>query len=257
MSSNSSRRSKEASVPISVVLVAIGSLILVAVFAIWILIPSKMPRPLYAIVGPYLPGGVMPTADAPVSSQRNLLPETPQRLPSVASAAEAPRYRPSPVGLPVRIRIPTLNVDGPITEVSLRAVESDGETHYQWQVPSGYKAGWHENSARLGKPGNTVLNGHHNIYGEIFRDLVTLEEGDQIILHDATQKTFVYEVTETELFEEQGQPLSVRLENAKWIEPTEDERVTLVTCWPYTDNTHRVVIVARPVNRADPEGVSK
>jgi len=38
----------------------------------------------------------------------------------------------------------------------------------------------------------------------------------------------------------------VRQENARWIAPTDDERLTLVTCWPYTNNTHRVVVVAKP-----------
>lgn len=26
-----------------------------------------------------------------------------------------------------------------------------------------------------------------------------------------------------------------------------DERLTFVTCWPYTNNTHRVIVVAEPV----------
>jgi sortase A len=129
-------------------------------------------------------------------------------------------------------------------------LEIGGQTYYQWQVPNAYEAGWHSNSARLGEVGNTVLNGHHNIHGEIFRHLVELKEGDKIILYDA-DNSFVYLVTETEIMEEQGQPLSVRVKNAQWIEPTEDERITIVTCWPYTDNTHRLVVVARPATETD------
>jgi sortase A len=41
--------------------------------------------------------------------------------------------------------------------------------------------------------------------------------------------------------------MEVRIANAKWIQPTSDERLTLVTCWPYTNNTHRLIIVARPL----------
>jgi sortase A len=37
-----------------------------------------------------------------------------------------------------------------------------------------------------------------------------------------------------------------RLENARWIGPFPDERLTLVTCWPYTNNTHRVIVIAKP-----------
>jgi len=56
-----------------------------------------------------------------------------------------------------------------------------------------------------------------------------------------------YEVTERKLLLERGQPLAVRIENAQWIMPTEDTRLTLVTCWPPTDNSHRLVVIARPV----------
>ncbi len=46
---------------------------------------------------------------------------------------------------------------------------------------------------------------------------------------------------------DRGQPDEVRRENARWIQPTEDERITLTTCWPYTSNTHRLIIVAKPL----------
>ena len=32
------------------------------------------------------------------------------------------------------------------------------------------------------------------------------------------------------------------------LAPTDDVRVTLVTCWPYTNNTHRVIVVAKPAS---------
>ena len=38
-----------------------------------------------------------------------------------------------------------------------------------------------------------------------------------------------------------------RVENAGWVLPTDDERLTLITCWPYESNTHRLVLVAKPV----------
>jgi sortase A len=37
-------------------------------------------------------------------------------------------------------------------------------------------------------------------------------------------------------------------ENARWIAPTSDERLTLVSCWPRNDNTHRIIVVARPAS---------
>jgi hypothetical protein len=40
--------------------------------------------------------------------------------------------------------------------------------------------------------------------------------------------------------------LEIRLDNGRWILPTEDERLTLVTCWPEDSNSHRLIIVAVP-----------
>jgi len=45
---------------------------------------------------------------------------------------------------------------------------------------------------------------------------------------------------------ERNEPVDTRLQNARWILPSADERLTLLTCWPYTTNTHRLIIVAIP-----------
>lgn len=49
---------------------------------------------------------------------------------------------------------------------------------------------------------------------------------------------------------ERDADLQTRLENARWIQPSQDERLTLVTCWPANSNTHRLIIVARPVGQS-------
>ncbi len=174
-----------------------------------------------------------------------------QNLPSEASMAAAPTsLRQEVVGQPQRLVIPSLGVDAPVRDVGLSAAfdSSQGsDIFYQWQVPQSYAAGWHHTSAPLGQPGNTVLNGHQNVYGEVFRDLEDLAVGAGIILYDGEQ-SYLYEVVTREILPEQGQPTAVREANARWIQPTADERLTLITCWPYTSNSHRLVIVARPVN---------
>ena len=38
----------------------------------------------------------------------------------------------------------------------------------------------------------------------------------------------------------------MREENGRWIQPSDDERLTLVTCWPADSNTHRLILVAVP-----------
>ena len=107
-----------------------------------------------------------------------------------------------------------------------------------------YAAGWHETSAPLRMVGNTVLNGHNTTNGEVFRDLYTLEVGDTITVY-AGDTPHDYSVTERLLLPEAGQPLEVRLENARYAMPTDDERLTLVTCHPYGSLRYRLVVVAQ------------
>jgi sortase A len=53
------------------------------------------------------------------------------------------------------------------------------------------------------------------------------------------------------ILKELGEPIEVRYQNARWILPSLDERLTLVTCWPKTGNTHRLIIVAFPTDLVD------
>jgi sortase A len=145
--------------------------------------------------------------------------------------------------------IPRLNLDVPIEPVGLIA-SAVAPGVYEWAVPDYKAAGWLNTSAPLGVAGNTVLDGHHNIAGEVFRDLWTLQAGDEISLGRAGDLQ-VYEVAEVLILPERDQPLSVRLENARYIQPSTDERVTLVTCWPYNDNSHRAVVIAHPRQQTD------
>jgi sortase A len=203
--------------------------------------PSTLPEPLIPEQAP-----IQATEGTPI-----LLPETPLetgQLPSFAAVSDAPTsYNSAIPGQPVRLIIPTLNMDTAVHRIGLQAFFEAGTRYFQWAVPSGFAAGWHETSAPPGQPGNTVLNGHNNIYGEVFRDLVDLELGDQITLYNDSGEIYSYEVQQKEVLEENGQPISVRIENARWIESTEDERLTLVSCWPYATNAYRIIVIARPV----------
>ncbi len=128
----------------------------------------------------------------------------------------------------------------------------NGTDQAVWSVPAEGAAGWHEGTASLGLPGNTVLNGHNTAQGEVFRDLYRLEPGDRIILYSG-QVPFTYDVAEKLILPEAGQPLEVRIANAQYVQPTGDERVTLVTCHPYDSLRYRLVIIARPTEQALPQ----
>jgi LPXTG-site transpeptidase (sortase) family protein len=254
--SGQKENSDEARVPLSVVFISIGMMIVLTVAAIWLLMPSTMPTPVYNALRPIIPETITIPTPASVAVVPTLTPQPetavllPETLPdseaaNMVSMEEALAQEPL-TGSPSRIMIPAIDLDAPVERIGVEPVVQGGQTYYQWLVPDNYAAGWHENSARLGQPGNTVLNGHHNVYGEVFKDLVDLEEGDELIMFDENEE-YTYRITVKEILPERGQPIDVRLENAQWIAPTEDERITLVTCWPYTDNSHRLVVVAEPI----------
>ncbi|RME74027.1 MAG: sortase, partial [Chloroflexi bacterium] len=129
--------------------------------------------------------------------------------------------------------------------VGWKQVEQNGQLVNVWEVAD-YAAGWHKNSSLPGQGGNIVLSGHNNIKGEVFRYVVNLEPGDTVSLFDQEGRQFDYIVADKFILKDKGEPEEVRRANARWIGPFNEERVTLVTCWPYNNNTHRVIVIARP-----------
>ena len=169
------------------------------------------------------------------------LPATPRatRTPIVP----APTAQPDPADrIPRRIIIPAIELDAPIETVGWHVINGVSA----WDVPDRFAAGWLKTSAGLGQSGNTVLDGHHNIAGEVFRRLVDLKLGDEIDVFTSGEM-FAYKVTTRQVLKERAAPYELRVKNAQWIMPTDDERLTLVTCWPYITNSHRLIIVAKPV----------
>ena len=202
------------------------------------LTPTAMPPTLTAEVSP-TPGAISPT---PTATSSPTLPPTLQLSSVQASTPTATPSGPPPASAPPdRIVIPVIGLDAPVVPVGWAV--TDGVAIWD---SADHAAGWHQGSTYPGHVGNTVLSGHHNIKGKVFRYLIDLEPDDEVFLY-VGDTAYHYVVTEKHLFEEKGKPEEVRRANAQWIAPTDDERVTLVTCWPYTSNTHRLIIVARPV----------
>ncbi|MEN6480939.1 MAG: sortase [Anaerolineaceae bacterium] len=148
---------------------------------------------------------------------------------------------------PTRIVIPTIELDAPIVEALSQQIKVNDKVFDQWLAPNDFAAGWQTNSATLGKKGNSVINGHHNIDGKVFEKLVDLNEGETIQLFSG-DKEFDYVITNKMILKELNVDLETRLNNATWLMPSNDERITLVTCWPSYSNTHRLIIVAVPAN---------
>ena len=160
-----------------------------------------------------LPGGHEPpvAGKEPVPAQyRHLVaPEVPVPIPT-----------PGPEQ-PTRIVIPAINVDA-------RVVEGDA-----WeQLKRG--AGHHIGTANPGERGNCVISAHDDIYGEIFRDLNDLQLEDEIVVYAGAQP-YRYKVVAKRIIE----PTQVEV-----MDPTPDPVLTLITCYPYRIDTHRIIIIA-------------
>jgi sortase A len=122
----------------------------------------------------------------------------------------------------VRIRIARINVDSAV-------VEGDN-----WQALQ-LGVGHHIGSANPGERGNMVLSGHNDVYGEVFRHLDKLQRGDPVIVNTMTRE-YTYIV----------QGWQIVRPDAVWVlEARGNERwLTLISCYPYQIDTHRIVVFA-------------
>jgi sortase A len=125
-----------------------------------------------------------------------------------------------------RIVISAIGVDAPV-------VEGDG-----WEELK-MGAGHHIGSANPGERGNMVISGHDDVYGEIFRYLEDLKIGDEVIVYTG-DTPYTYVVAARRIVE----PTEVSL-----LEPTPNATVTLITCYPYLIDTHRLVVIAELANQ--------
>ncbi len=120
-----------------------------------------------------------------------------------------------------QIQIPSIGLSAPV-------VMGDG-----WeQLKKG--VGQHLGTANPGETGNVVLSAHNDIFGELFRDLDKLKEGDTVTL-TTQDRSFTYVVTGTQIVE----PTRVDL-----MAPTPEETLTLISCYPYRIDTQRIVVTA-------------
>ncbi len=180
----------------------------------------ETPTPTPVIMAVVLPGGHTPP-DAYGNTRPNEA-EIPEHLrPIYQSLASLPIPTPGPQQA-IRIQIPAIGVDAPV-------VQGDG-----WeQLKKG--VGQHIPSANPGENGNVVLSGHNDVYGEVFRHLDRLQPGDQVILY-TQQRAYTYIVERTVIVE----PTAVEVMASSGA-PT----LTLISCYPYLIDTHRIVVFAR------------
>ena len=142
------------------------------------------------------------------------------------------------------LSIPAIDLTTDVFARGWQAVkQTDGTVVSKWDDIL-YAAGWHKNSAAPGSKGNIVISGHSNMSGSIFRDLWQLAPGQSIYV-DQGRVRYTYRVTEVTIEPETNASATQRAQNAAYLHQTDDNRLTLITCWPWDDNTHRVFVVAK------------
>jgi sortase A len=181
-------------------------------------LPTPTATPVIGVV-------VLPSGHKPPVNGRQPEPgeagEIPEHLLPILDA-----YVPPPVPTPGpeqarRIQIPAIDLDKPI-------VQGDNWEELKKGV------GQHVGSGLPGEQGNIVLSAHNDIYGEIFRHLDQLAQGDEIVI-STDRNSYTYVVRDLQVVE----PTDV------WVmAPTNHASTTLISCYPYLVNNKRIVIFA-------------
>lgn len=127
--------------------------------------------------------------------------------------------------LPTRLRIPAMVLDSPVHEVHVNMGK--------WEV-SPMEIGHHEGSGNPGQVGNVVLAGHRDINSALFRQLDQLGPGDEIFVSNSLGE-YKYIVTDSYV---------VSPSHTEVMDPTDDKRVTLITCTPIGIDTQRLIVTA-------------
>jgi sortase A len=134
--------------------------------------------------------------------------------------------------------------------VGIKTVRDVGGTRVVWaDAPNA--AAFHQTSAYPGNSGNTVLNGHRDVLGSVFRNLNKLELGDEIVVY-AGDVEYLYYVAETLVVPDAFASARQREENLRLIGYMPEERLTLITCTPIGLATHRLLIIAKPPSATAP-----
>lgn len=223
---------------------------------------QAQPSPLGTPTQPQAPGTLPPTT-VPVKSFITLVAVTPTLPPiNVVTPTATPQVKQNvaPIVNPAkilaaampnatRVVIPSINVDTQILEMGYTFEEVNGETVTNWQIPDN-AVGHMIGSANPGALGNVVLSGHNNIQGAVFRKLYTMQAGDEITLFNTKGVGFKYRVSQSFIVQERGADLAQRLNNAQVLLPSTDARLTLISCWPETDNSNRAIVIAELVGGA-------
>ena len=142
---------------------------------------------------------------------------------------------------PVHIKIPSIGVDATVEQVGKK---DDGSM----ATPSNFEnVGWYKLGSLPGQAGNAVIAGHVNnalTKSGVFEHLSDVKIGDYITVADASGKTLVYVVSETDQYPVSEAPA------ASIFSGTGPSQLVLITCdggWDAATHSYdkRFVVYAR------------
>jgi len=125
------------------------------------------------------------------------------------------------LGSPVRLKIPSINVDAALDYVGLTPQGELG-------VPAGpTNAAWYDRSSRPGEVGNAVIDGHFGWKDNIpavFDDLHKLQAGDGIYIVDDRGATIAFVVRDIQMYDQNAS------EEAVFASNDGKAHLNLITC---------------------------
>jgi LPXTG-site transpeptidase (sortase) family protein len=153
-----------------------------------------------------------------------------------AAATEAPP------GYAVRLAIPAIKLDTPVRQ---GGIVEDARGNPMWETQPFVAVHYGDLTALIGQHSNAVIAGHVVTLneGNVFRFLYQLDIDDRIQVWDDHQRERDYHVVDVKL---------VPPSDTSVMDPTPDERLTLITCGGTFDPvkrefSDRLIVVARPL----------
>jgi LPXTG-site transpeptidase (sortase) family protein len=124
-----------------------------------------------------------------------------------------------------------------IPKIDLSAIVVEGTDHHALKLGPGHLAG----TSSAGAEGNSVITAHRDTF---FRHIVELKKGD-LIMVQRDGKTYTYEVSSQRI---------VKPDDVSVIQPTSDNRLTLITCYPtyyIGPAPERLIVTSKLVGKPD------
>jgi sortase A len=152
---------------------------------------------------------------------------------------------------PIKIDMPRIGIDTSVVPVGWEMIPGkEGRDSSRWKVAE-YAAGHHDGTANPGQIGNVVISGHDDWKGEVFKNLHEAKRGDEIHIY-TDDREYLYIVQDIVLVKEDGVSDAQKRENARYMDPTPDQTLTLITCFPYGIDDHRLIVIAKPYDSGLP-----